>query len=139
MQNEDKEITSEQIQKTKLVKEKKKEEKIKHFSKKEILEAQKLYDNAKEVSKHLNISQRFYKEIATYYGIYKSLTPSQSAKLANNKRKIDVYKYPSMKFVKTYSSITECVNKLNLDNGNIGKVLSGKRKHTMNYYFEYAD
>jgi DNA-binding CsgD family transcriptional regulator len=137
--HKNKEISKEQIEKTKLIKEKIKEEKIKQYTKKEIKLAQKQGTNAKEIANILNISQRFYKEIATYYGIYKSLTPSQSAKLANNKRKIDVYKYPSMKFVKTFNSITECREKLNLDNGNIGKVLSGKRKHTMNYYFEYAD
>jgi hypothetical protein len=137
--HKNKQITYEQIKKTKLVKEKTKEEKIKKFSKKEILLAQKKGTNAKEISQILNISQRFYKEVATYYGIYKSLTASESAKLSNTKRKIDVYKYPSMKFIKKFNSITECKEKLNLDNGNIGKVLSGKRKHTMNYYFEYAD
>lgn len=137
--HKNKEITEEQIEKIRLTKEKTKEQKIKQFSKKEIQLAQKKGNNAKQIANILNISERFYKEIATYYGIYKSLTPSESAKLANNKRKINVYKYPSMKFVKTFNSITECKEKLNLDNGNIGKVLSGKRPHTMNYYFEYKN
>jgi len=68
----------------------------------------------------------------------KKFTEEHKKKLSEaHKEPIIVYK--NEKYIKEFNSIKECAEQLNLDMGNISKVLTKKRKTCGGYTFEYKD
>lgn len=105
------------------------------ITKKEIVEAQKLYTYAKDIANHLGIDFNTYKRIAIEKGCYKKVSLSQRNRnicstkiIATNIKTEKSYKFNSM---------ADASKKLEIPATNICAVCKGKYKQAKGWSFQY--
>lgn len=71
------------------------------------------------------------------YGTYRERMSKSLKESGTNNKSISAYDKKTLKFVKSYDSITEAEKELGLSKGAIGQVLSGRRKTSGGYIWKY--
>ena len=71
------------------------------------------------------------------YGTYRERMSKSLKESGTNNKSISAYDKKTLKFVKSYDSITEAEKELGLSKGAIGKALSGRRKTSAGYVWKY--
>ena len=71
------------------------------------------------------------------YGTYRERMSKSLKESGTNNKSISAYDKKTLKFVKSYDSITEAEKELGLSKGAIGKALSGRRKTSAGFVWKY--
>lgn len=116
--------------------EKLKKTKLKYkITKKQIIDAQKLFPYAKDVANHLGIDVHTYKRIAMEKNCYKKVSLSERNKKVCS-TKIIAKNIETQKVIE-FNSIADASRKLNIVPNNICAVCKGKYKQAKGWIFQY--